>query len=159
MVERPDDDEALGMVDTDPEEVAESPSGGPPPRGNRPSMDDALVQSSGSSFSPIQAVLKASEEPLEYLVRSNLTDYEIQALILDNSMRHVAVRGRINPSLDAFLFVTMRRSLIGPNNAMQMAKDMYMGRQDKARDDRRDGVLARMTTLDQHQVEQNGAQR
>ena len=41
-------------------------------QGNRPSMDDALVTSAGSSFSPIQAVLKASEEPLEYLVRSNL---------------------------------------------------------------------------------------
>ena len=125
----------------------------------RPSMDDALISGGGSQFSPIQAVLKASEEPLEYLVRSYLSSQEIDLIILDNSMRHAAVRGRLNPALDDFLFMTMRRSMDGPNNAMKMARDMYMGRQAGARDDRKEGVLARMTTINQEQIEQNGAQR
>jgi len=135
-------------------------------QGNRPSMDDALVTSAGSpvnsssgSSSPIQAVLKASEEPLEYLVRSNLADDEINALILDNSLRHYAIRGRINPALDSYLFMTMRRSLQGPNNAMTMAAAMYMGRQQSSREMRQEGVLQRMQTIDQHTVEQNGNQR
>ena len=109
--ERPD---GIEMVDALPEGVAGEPAAEDSTadlsrgQGNRPSMDDALVTSAGSSFSPIQAVLKASEEPLEYLVRSNLEDDEINALILDNSLRHYAIQGRINPSLDSFLFVTMR---------------------------------------------------
>jgi len=103
--------------------------------------------------------LKASEEPLEYLVRSNLADDEINALILDNSLRHYAIRGRINPALDSYLFMTMRRSLQGPNNAMTMAAAMYMGRQQSSREMRQEGVLQRMQTIDQHTVEQNGNQR
>lgn len=158
MDERPDGIDMVEDVDVpDDPEVNQDQKGRH--IGNRPSVDDALIKGGGSSFSPIQAVLKASEEPLEYLVRSNLENFEIQYLILDNSLRHMAVHGRLNASLDAFLFITMRRSLNGRNNAMQMAKEMYMGRQDKARDDRREGVLSRMTTLDQHQIEQNGAQR
>ena len=126
---------------------------------NRPSMDDALVQSAGSSFSPIQAVLKGSEEPLEYLVRSNLTAFEIRVLILSHSMRHFAIRGRFNPSMDDYLLLLMRRSEIGPNNAMTMAKEMYMGRQQASRELRQEGVLQRIQTIDQHTVEQNGTQR
>jgi hypothetical protein len=159
--ERPD---GIEMVDALPEDAL---TGEPPAedstadlsrgQGNRPSMDDALVTSAGSSFSPIQAVLKASEEPLEYLVRSNLEDDEINALILDNSLRHYAIQGRINPSLDSFLFVTMRGSRGGER--LNMARDMYMGRQQASREMRQEGVLQRMQTIDQHTVEQNGTQR
>ena len=152
----PEAGERIGEILIPTEESATALSRG---QGNRPSMDDALVTSAGSQFSPIQAFLKASEEPLEYLVRSNLADDEINALILDNSLRHYAIRGRINPSLDSYLFMTMRRSLQGPNNAMTMAAAMYMGRQQSSREMRQDGVLQRMQTIDQHTVEQNGNQR
>ena len=159
--ERPDGIDLL--EDIPGEELTADPAAAEPSNGahsgNRPSMDDALVQSAGSSFSPIQAVLKASEEPLEYLVRSNLSDFEINALILSNSLRHYAIRGRINPSLDDYLLMTMRRSLQGPNNAMTMAAAMYMGRQQASRELRQEGVLQRMQTIDQHTVEQNGTQR
>ncbi len=146
-----------GATGTGPEEVEEEP----PARKATliPDIDAALIAGGGNSFSPIQAVLKASEEPLEYLVRSYLSVQEIDLMILDNSMRHAAIRGRLNPALDDFLFMTMRRSADGPNNAMRMAKDMYMGRQGAAREMRQDGVLARMTTINQEQVEQNGTQR
>ena len=159
--ERPDGIDLL--EDTPAEELTADPAAAESSdgahSGNRPSMDDALVQSAGSSFSPIQAVLKGSEEPLEYLVRSNLTAFEIKVLILSHSMRHSAIRGRINASMDDYLLLLMRRSEIGPNNAMTMAKEMYMGRQQASRDMRQDGVLQRMQTIDQHVVEQNGTQR
>ena len=159
--ERPDGIDLL--EDTPAEELTADPAAAESSdgahSGNRPSMDDALVQSAGSSFSPIQAVLKGSEEPLEYLVRSNLTSFEIRVLILSHSMRHTAIRGRINASMDDYLLLLMRRSEIGPNNAMTMAKEMYMGRQQASRDMRQDGVLQRMQTIDQHVVEQNGNQR
>ena len=159
--ERPD---GIDLLEDIPEEeltanpAAEEPSNGAH-SGNRPSMDDALVQSAGSSFSPIQAVLKASDEPREYLVRSSLTAFEINCIILSNSMRNSAIRGRINPSLDDYLLMTMRRSEIGPNNAMTMALEMYVGRQQASRELRQEGVLQRMQTIDQHTVEQNGNQR
>ena len=160
-IDRPDGIDLL--EDMPAEELAADPAAEEPSNGargsNRPSMDDALVQSAGSSFSPIQAVLKGSEEPLEYLVRSNLTAFEINCLILSNSMRHFAIRGRFNPSMDDYLFMLMRRSEIGPNNAMTMAKEMYMGRQQASRELRQEGVLQRMQTIDQHVVEQNGTQR
>ena len=124
-----------------------------------PDIDAALISGGGNTFSPIQAVLKASEEPLEYLVRSWMTNQEIDLIILDNSMRHAAIRGKLNPALDDFLFMTMRRSADGPNNGMRMAKEMYMGRQGAAREMRSEGQLARMTTINQEQIEQNGAQR
>ena len=140
----PEAGERIGEVLIPTEESATELSRG---QGNRPSMDDALVTSAGSQFSPIQAFLKASEEPLEYLVRSNLADDEINALILDNSLRHYAIRGRINPSLDSYLFMTMRRSRQGPNNSMTMAAAMYMGRQQYPREMRQDGVLQRIRCL------------
>lgn len=153
-------DELVDTIPAEEEDVPADPETAIVKRSTaRPSMDDALISGGGTQFSPIQAVLKASEEPLEYLVRSWLTAQEADLLILDNSMRHAAVRGRVNPALDDFLFLTLRRSVDGPNNAMRMAKEMYMGRQAGARDDRREGVLARMTTLNQEQIEQNGSQR
>ena len=159
--QRPD---GIDLLEDIPEEeltanpAAEEPSNGAH-SGNRPSMDDALVQSAGSSFSPIQAVLKGSDEPREYLVRSSLTAFEIQCIILSNSIRNSAIRGRINAPLDDYLLMLMRRSEIGPNNAMSMALEMYVGRQQASREMRQEGVLQRMQTIDQHTVEQNGNQR
>ena len=160
-IDRPDGIDLL--EDIPGEELAADPAAEEPSNGahsgNRPSMDDALVQSAGSSFSPIQAVLKGSDEPREYLVRSSLTAFEIQCIILSNSIRNSAIRGRINAPLDDYLLMLMRRSEIGPNNAMSMALEMYVGRQQASRELRQEGVLQRMQTIDQHTVEQNGNQR
>ena len=160
-IDRPDGIDLL--EDISGEELAADPAAEEPSNGahsgNRPSMDDALVQSAGSSFSPIQAVLKGSDEPREYLVRSSLTAFEIQCIILSNSIRNSAIRGRINAPLDDYLLMLMRRSEIGPNNAMSMALEMYVGRQQASRELRQEGVLQRMQTIDQHTVEQNGNQR
>lgn len=135
----------------EPETALAKGTTGPP--ANRPSMDAALIQESGASFSPIMVMVRASEEPLDYLVRHRLDNRDIHLMILGNSLIHGAVTGRVNPGLDNYLRLTMSQGEGGA--ALRDAKEMYMGRQDRARDDRRDGILMRAQTLNQEQIEQN----
>ena len=139
-----------------PEETSLASRGSGPPS-NRPSLDDALIQGGGAGFSPIIAMLRASEHPLDWLVRHRLDERSVYLMILGNSLLHGAMTGRVNPGLDNYMRLTMSQGINGA--ALKDAKEMYMGRMERARDDRREGILTRAQTLNQEQIEQNTSGR
>ena len=141
-----------------PQEIEIQPDdNGRRPTGNRAGLEDILVQhNQGGSWNVIKETITGSDNPAEYMVRTNLTADEIQDDVLIYSELQWAIYGYVDVFWTKQTEYNLRRSLNGA--AMHMAADMHMGARNYTRDmiaglPQRGGILRRANTMNNEQIE------
>ena len=141
-----------------PQEIEIQPDdNGRRPTGNRAGQEEILVQhNQGGSWNVIKETITGSDNPAEYMVRTNLTADEIQDDVLIYSELQWAIYGYVDVIWTKQTEYNLRRSLNGA--AMNMAADMHMGARNYTRDmlaglPQRGGILRRANTMNNEQIE------